>query len=93
MLYFFAFFLQKVGRQLKQGESFGIIESAKATSDLYAPCSGKIVAVNTSVESQPSLINRAPFGTSQTLFCATLYDFILATINAGTFLYFRRVVN
>jgi glycine cleavage system H protein len=52
--------LPAVGRILKKGETFGVVESIKAVSDLYAPLSGKVLAVNEEVKSDPSLINREP---------------------------------
>lgn len=54
--------LPKIGRELKVGETFGVVESIKAVSDLYAPVSGKIVAVNEATVSEPSLLNREPHG-------------------------------
>lgn len=52
--------LPKVGRELKVGETFGVVESIKAVSDLYSPVHGKIVAINDAVISEPSLLNREP---------------------------------
>ncbi len=51
----------KVGAVLKAGESFGVVESVKAASDLYAPVSGTVVAVNSALESAPETVNRAPY--------------------------------
>jgi glycine cleavage system H protein len=55
--------LPEVGRQIKQGEMFGTIESVKAVSELYAPVSGEVVAVNGDLGSHPENINRAPHET------------------------------
>ena len=52
----------KVGATLKAGETFGVVESVKAASDLYAPVGGTVVAVNTALESAPETVNRAPYG-------------------------------
>lgn len=52
----------KVGATLKAGETFGVVESVKAASDLYAPLSGTVVAVNGALESAPETVNRAPYG-------------------------------
>lgn len=52
--------LPAVGKTLKAGETFGVVESIKAVSDLYAPVSGKVIAVNDGVVSEPSLLNREP---------------------------------
>jgi glycine cleavage system H protein len=53
--------LPKVGAALKAGESFGVVESVKAASDLYAPVSGTVLAVNTALDSAPEAVNREPF--------------------------------
>ncbi|MBS1963408.1 MAG: glycine cleavage system protein GcvH [Bdellovibrionales bacterium] len=52
--------LPKVGRTLKAGETFGVVESIKAVSDLYSPVAGKIVAVNEAAVGEPSMLNREP---------------------------------
>ena len=52
----------KVGANLKAGETFGVVESVKAASDLYAPIAGTVVAVNAALESAPETVNRAPYG-------------------------------
>ncbi len=54
--------LPTVGRVLKQGETFGVVESIKAVSDLYAPVAGKILAVNAHLVEDPSLVNQDPHG-------------------------------
>jgi len=52
----------EVGKTLKQGETFGVIESVKAASDLYMPMGGKIVAVNDAVGGDPSVVNKDCYG-------------------------------
>ena len=42
--------------------TLGVVESVKTVSDLYAPASGKVIAVNTDLETQPELINSEPYG-------------------------------
>jgi glycine cleavage system H protein len=54
--------LPEVGRELSKGETFGVVESVKAVSDLYAPLSGKVVAVNDRLNDETALINDDPFG-------------------------------
>ncbi len=54
--------LPKVGRQVKAGEQVAVIESVKAASDIYAPVSGEIAAVNEEVAKNPALINTDPYG-------------------------------
>ena len=48
------------GRVLKSGETFGVVESIKAVSDLYAPVSGKVIRVNSSLSDDPSQVNQDP---------------------------------
>ena len=54
--------LPKVGRELKKGETFGVVESIKAVSDLYSPVTGKVIEANASLPGDPSQINRDPHG-------------------------------
>lgn len=52
--------LPQVGRKVKQGESFAVVESVKAVSDVYAPVSGEVVEINKELENKPELINQSP---------------------------------
>lgn len=52
--------LPAVGATLTQFKSFGVVESVKAVSDLYAPASGTVVAVNEDLRSRPELLNSEP---------------------------------
>jgi len=54
--------LPEVGAKLKQGQSFGTIESVKAVSDLYAPVSGEVVEVNAALKEKPEAVNTDPHG-------------------------------
>ena len=54
--------LPQPGDTLSQFESFGIIESVKAASDLFAPISGEVVAVNEELVDRPELVNEDPYG-------------------------------
>jgi glycine cleavage system H protein len=54
--------LPKVGAALKQGAPFGVVESVKAASDLYAPVDGAVLAVNAALDSGPEAVNRDPYG-------------------------------
>jgi len=51
----------KLGQLVEQGENIAVIESVKAASDIHAPISGEIVALNPDVESQPETINQKPY--------------------------------
>jgi glycine cleavage system H protein len=54
--------LPNVGRKVAARESFGVIESVKAASDLYSPVAGRITAVNEKLAGKPELINSDPYG-------------------------------
>jgi len=51
-----------VGRKLKAGEAAAVVESVKAASDVFAPVSGEVVAINSDVDSSPGIINEDPLG-------------------------------
>ena len=52
--------LPDVGLKLKQGQSFGTIESVKAVSELYSPDTGEVVEVNTALKDKPEAVNKDP---------------------------------
>src|SRR6202171_4383045 len=54
--------LPEVGAKLKQGHSFGTIESVKAVSELYSPVSGEVLEVNTALKDKPEVVNSNPHG-------------------------------
>ena len=54
--------LPSAGRKLAERETFGVIESVKAASDLYSPVAGRIVEVNDKLAGKPELINSDPYG-------------------------------
>ena len=54
--------LPEVGATLKQGQSFGTIESVKAVSELYSPVSGEVVSVNAALKDKPETVNVDPHG-------------------------------
>ena len=51
----------KLGQQVKQGEAIAVIESVKAASDIHAPISGEIIALNEAVDASPELVNEKPY--------------------------------
>jgi glycine cleavage system H protein len=81
--------LPDVGRTLMAGESFGTIESVKAVSELFAPMSGEVIAVNAHLTEHPEAVNSAPHeswmirlrltdpGTADRLLDSTQYDSLL----------------
>lgn len=48
--------------EVTKGQSFGTIEAVKTVSDLYGPCSGKVVEINAKLENEPQLVNSDPYG-------------------------------
>ncbi|HVP59657.1 MAG TPA: glycine cleavage system protein GcvH [Myxococcaceae bacterium] len=54
--------LPKVGDTVTAGSPFGVVESTKAVSELFAPISGKVTRVNTALSDEPSTINSDPYG-------------------------------
>ena len=83
--------LPKVGARVTQRQSFGVVESVKAVSDLFAPISGEVTAVNGDLPKSPELVNEDPYGRGwmiviapankaewDTLLTATQYEAFLA---------------
>lgn len=54
--------LPEIGASVEKGEPFGVIESVKAVSDLYAPISGEVVDVNADLQERPELVNEDCYG-------------------------------
>ena len=54
--------LPEEGAELTAGEDFGVVESIKAVSDVYAPVDGTVTAVNDRLRDEPELLNEDPFG-------------------------------
>jgi len=53
--------LPEVGSTLEKGETFGVVESVKAASDVYSPVSGEVIETNTVLSDEPALVNSSPF--------------------------------
>ncbi|MEO6993055.1 MAG: glycine cleavage system protein GcvH [Lacunisphaera sp.] len=51
----------KVGATLKAGETFGVVESVKAASDVYAPAAGTVIEVNKALDANPEKVNASPY--------------------------------
>ena len=51
----------KVGEQLSQGQAFGVVESVKAVSDIYAPVAGEVVEANSTLADEPETVNSSPY--------------------------------
>lgn len=54
--------LPEVGSEVSVNDEAGVVESVKAASDLYAPLSGAVVAINNTLEEAPELVNSEPYG-------------------------------
>jgi len=54
--------LPAAGTELSQGQVFGVVESNKTVSDLFAPVSGRVAAVNQALHDKPELVNGDPYG-------------------------------
>ena len=54
--------LPKIGASFKKHDVFGTVEAVKAVSELYAPVSGEVVAVNDRLDKDPALVNSTPYG-------------------------------
>ncbi|NGZ07573.1 MAG: glycine cleavage system protein GcvH [Magnetococcales bacterium] len=53
--------LPRLGARLEQNQPFGVVESVKSVSDLFAPVSGVVTAINRTLEGAPELVNSAPY--------------------------------
>ncbi|HVU16961.1 MAG TPA: glycine cleavage system protein GcvH [Candidatus Didemnitutus sp.] len=53
--------LPKVGTALQAGESFGVVESVKAASDVYAPAAGTVLEINKALDGAPEKVNQSPY--------------------------------
>ncbi|MCV2502729.1 MAG: glycine cleavage system protein GcvH, partial [Neisseriaceae bacterium] len=53
--------LPEIGTELAKDDQAGVVESVKAASDIYAPISGKVVAINENLEASPDLVNTSPY--------------------------------
>jgi glycine cleavage system H protein len=54
--------LPRVGAELTQFNSIGVVESVKAVSDIFTPVGGEVTEINPAIEGDPALVNRDPFG-------------------------------
>ena len=54
--------LPRIGMQIAQHASIGVVESVKAVSDLFTPVGGEVLEINPALEADPALVNRDPFG-------------------------------
>lgn len=72
----------KIGQQVKQGEAIAAIESVKAASDIHAPISGEIVALNDEVDASPEVVNEKPYAVWLFKIKPTSTESLAADLNA-----------
>lgn len=54
--------LPEVGSFYEQGQVYAVVESVKAASDCYAPVSGEVIEINSTIETEPAVVNKDPYG-------------------------------
>ncbi len=54
--------MPEIGTIFSKGDAFGVVESVKAASDIFAPVSGEIIEINQALEEHPEYINQSPYG-------------------------------
>ena len=77
--------LPEPGAKLKQGQSFGTIESVKAVSELYSPVTGEIVEVNSALKDKPEVVNSDPHGSWMVVVKLANPDEAGALLDAGQY--------
>jgi glycine cleavage system H protein len=77
--------LPDVGAKLKQGQSFGTIESVKAVSELYSPVTGEVVEVNSTLKDKPETVNKDPHGSWMVVIKLTNAAEARALLDAGQY--------
>ena len=77
--------LPKVGQQIEAGSTFGSVESVKAVSDLYAPVTGTVTAVNESLNATPETINAAANDTWMIKLTLTNLDEVNGLLSAADY--------
>jgi glycine cleavage system H protein len=77
--------LPDIGANVKQGDSFGTIESVKAVSELYSPVSGEVVEVNNALKDHPETVNTLPHETWIVVLKLTRSDETATLLDAGQY--------
>jgi glycine cleavage system H protein len=77
--------LPKIGQEIEAGSTFGSVESVKAVSDLYAPMTGKVTAINEALNHAPETINTAANDTWMIKLIVTNEDEVNALLSAGDY--------
>jgi glycine cleavage system H protein len=77
--------LPAVGTTLAAGQTFGVVESNKTVSDLFAPVAGEVVEVNDDLKSRPELVNQEPYGAGWMIRIATTSAAVAALLDAAAY--------
>ncbi len=77
--------LPAVGATLEAGQTFGVVESNKTVSDLFAPVAGEVVEVNEALRSKPELVNQEPYGAGWMIRIATTNAAASALLDASAY--------
>ena len=77
--------LPAVGTTLEAGQTFGVVESNKTVSDLFAPVAGEVVEVNEELRSKPELVNQEPYGAGWMIRIATTSAATSTLLDAGAY--------
>jgi glycine cleavage system H protein len=75
--------LPALGTRVERGAAFGVIESVKAVSDLYAPVSGEVIAVNDALGARPELVNEDCYGEGWMLVVRAAHDAAAGLLDAA----------
>ncbi len=77
--------LPAIGSSVSRGAAFGVIESVKAVSDLYAPVTGEVIAVNEALTSRPELVNEDCYGEGWMLVVRATGDATAGLLDAAAY--------
>lgn len=77
--------LPTVGTTLAAGQTFGVVESNKTVSDLFAPVAGEVVEVNDELRSRPELVNQEPYGAGWMIRIATTSGAVTSLLDAAAY--------
>jgi glycine cleavage system H protein len=77
--------LPAVGTRLEAGQTFGVVESNKTVSDLFAPIGGEVVEVNEELRSRPELVNQEPYGAGWMIRLAPAVAAEASLLDAGAY--------
>jgi glycine cleavage system H protein len=77
--------LPAVGTRLESGQTFGVVESNKTVSDLFAPVAGEVTEVNEELRTRPELVNQEPYGAGWMIRIATTSAAVSSLLDANAY--------